>query len=376
MKISVLLILFALFSTTIFAQTNAGSGLTLSGSYTADNLTNIRGGLKSGYNYLGVANIYLGFSTEKAGLWKNGEFYVHGASTHGGEPTANLVGDYQTASNIEAGDHTYLQQLWFKQKVKSFEFTLGLQDYNVDFANTETGANFINSSFGIMSSISGNFNVPIFPLTGLGLTTKWQATPNVEVKAAIFDGKINDFEENPYNIKWNLNRGEGYFGAGELVYSSAENARPGISAKLGFYYHNHFNSENIAHATGYNWGTYLISDQVWYANEESGKQVSSFVQLGLSPEKANPTRLYYGAGIYTKGIFAFRETDEVGLAFAHACTGSSYGSGETSIELTYKLVLGDMLSVQPDLQYIINPSGTESKLDNALVGILRVSLAF
>ena len=137
--------------------------------YTGDLVSNVSGGIQRGTTYLGLANIVAGFDTEKANWWKGGELFVNIGNTHGGEPSKNLVGDIQGVSNIEAGNLTFMYELWFKQRFGNFEIGLGLQDLNVDFASSENGALFTNSSFGIHSSIADNVTSPIFPLTALGL---------------------------------------------------------------------------------------------------------------------------------------------------------------------------------------------------------------
>jgi len=50
-------------------------------------------------------------------------------------------------------------------------------------------------------------------------------------------------------------------------------------------------------------------------------------------------------------------------------------SRETSIELTYRAPITGWLTLQPDIQYIINP-GLDPALDNALVISLRFELGF
>ncbi len=49
---------------------------------------------------------------------------------------------------------------------------------------------------------------------------------------------------------------------------------------------------------------------------------------------------------------------------------------ETAVELYYKYQFNDNFALQPDVQYIINPSATGVALDNALVGMLRFHINF
>ena len=157
-------------------------------SYVGDLINNLSGGIKTGSSYLGMANLRLGFDTGKAGLWNGGQFYVNAANTHGATPSADMLGDMQVISNIEAGNHSYLQELWYKQALNKVELTVGLQDLNVEFANSQYGSLFMNSSFGILPVISTNFSAPIFPLTTLGVTAKWSPSEKISILGAVYDG--------------------------------------------------------------------------------------------------------------------------------------------------------------------------------------------
>jgi len=48
---------------------------------------------------------------------------------------------------------------------------------------------------------------------------------------------------------------------------------------------------------------------------------------------------------------------------------------ETTLELTYLAPLTSWLSIQPDLQYVVNPN-TDPRVPNAFVGLIRIELAF
>ena len=55
--------------------------------------------------------------------------------------------------------------------------------------------------------------------------------------------------------------------------------------------------------------------------------------------------------------------------------GNDIGS-ETAIEMVYDFQLNKYMHIKPDLQYVINPAGTDKKLSNALVGMLRFQVEF
>ena len=76
-------------------------------------------------------------------------------------------------------------------------------------------------------------------------------------------------------------------------------------------------------------------------------------------------------------FYLFKERDDVfGIALTSALLSDESKKHETVIELTYKCQIIDQLFIQPNLQYIINPAGTEEKLNNALVAGLRFGFEF
>ena len=346
-------------------------------SYTADNVTNFRGGIKTGSTYLGMANIRIGFDSEKAGWWKGGQFFTNAANTHGSSPSTQLLGDMQIASNIEAGNHMYLQELWIKQTFGKVEITAGLQDLNVEFASSEHGALFLNSSFGILPVISANIPAPIFPLTSLGITTKWSLSENTSWLSAIYDGSPTDFDYNPYNTNWQFNSGDGILAITELQSVVEINHLAGCY-KIGVYSHNHFFEkhfvpdfpDSLNHTI---YGFYAYGDQtIW---QHKNRNIGIFMQLGYSPSKLSLNSNYIGLGMNFTGWFGKSDPGILGIAMAHEYLKNDLGS-ETTIELTFQKKLTRNIFIQPDLQYIINPSGKSSNLNNCLAGTIRIGLSF
>ncbi len=349
-------------------------------SYTGDISTNMMGGIKTGIVFLGMANLKVGFDTQNAQLWKGGQFFINGAVTHGKSPTENLVGDFQAVSNIDAGDHVYIHELWYQQRFKRFEITFGLQDLNTEFAASDNGGSFINSSFGIPSLIADNIPAPIFPLTALGITTKIHFTENISLTAAIYDGYPTAFEHNVYNTNWHLCTEDGSLILGELNWYTNMFQLPG-TYKAGYYFHSGLKDTDpetgeITEVFDKNYGAYFIADQTIWKKAGSHQSIGVFAQLALSPASINNHHYYLGGGINYFGISKKQTGDAIGLAIACAAFNKNYRKNETTIEAYYKKQTGDNFSVQPDLQYIIHPGGTGEVLPNALACILRFSINF
>lgn len=354
--------------------------ITTEASYTGDICSNMFGGIATGTKYLGMANMKVGFDTQNAKLWNGGRFFINGAVTHGQSPTELLVGDFQTVSNIDAGDHIYIHELWYKQQFKHFEITFGLQDLNIEFAGSDNGSMFINSSFGIPSLISDNIPVPIFPLTTLGITSKIQISDQVSLSAAIYDGCPTAFEHNVYNTNWHLCTDDGTLILSELAWANELFQLPG-TYKAGYYYHTGLYTKDAetgetTEVFDNNYGFYLIADQTVWEKADSDRSLGVFAQLALSPSAINNHHYYIGGGINYFGISNKQAEDALGIAIACAGFNKSYKKNETTIEAFYKKQIGENFTIQPDLQYVIHPAGTYEILPNALVGILRFNLSF
>ncbi|MDR1756271.1 MAG: carbohydrate porin [Culturomica sp.] len=326
----------------------AQNPFTFEGSYVGDIYYNATGGLKRGGGFMGMGNIMVGFDTEKARLWKGGSLFINGASIHGKSLTENYLGDLQVASNIDAGEHAYLHELWFRQQLGSLSLTFGLQDLNAEFMVNEGSGEFINSSFGVPPVIATGIPVPIFPLTGFGLAASWEINDKWSVQGALFDGNQTSFDHNPNNVHWSFSKNDGLLTLGEVHVNGR--------FKLGAYHHSADN----------NYGFYALADHP--VNERLGL----FGQLAVAPKGKNENN--YSIGLGANYLLAKHHT--AGLAATCAGLHRAEHRHETAIELYYKYMPGDNIALQPDIQYIINPSGAEEQLANALVGILRLHIRF
>ncbi len=330
------------------AQTKEQNPFSFEGSYVGDAYYNATGGLKTGSGFMGMGNIKVGFDTGKAHWWQGGSFFINGASIHGKSLAKSYLGDMQVASNIDAGEHAYLHELWFSQQFGAVSFMLGLQDLNAGFMVSEGAGEFINSSFGVPPVIATGIQAPIFPLTGLGLTARWNINERWAIQAALFDGNQTDFDHNPHNIRWNLSKDDGLLTMGEVHLDGR--------FKMGAYYH----------SADENYGFYALVDQ------QVSEHLGLFGQLTVAPKNKNKNN--YSLGIGANYLIGGRHA--AGLATTHAGLHQASHKHETAIELYYKYTFSDNIALQPDIQYIINPSGSETKLNNALVGMLRLHINF
>ncbi len=381
LKYFLCLLVFTIFIVNLFGQNEIStlkSPFTFEASYNGDLFINTTGGIKRGACYLGKANLQISFDTEDAKFWKGGQLFINGANTHGSDPTADLAGDFQGVSNVETGNWTYLYELWYRQTFGNLSVTIGLQDLNSEFASSKNAGLFLNGSFGIHSTIADNLPSPIFPLTAFGAQLQYRLSNKITAKVIVFDGCPDDLEKNPHNLKWDIKKEDGLLSVYELTFNDSIFKNMPGTFKIGSYFHNHItviNQETENQEVSNNYGFYMVADQLIYKNLK-GQQISLFTQASMSPYQKNDNWYYVGLGCNFQGLFKKRMDDIVGFAIAHAGFKNKIYSHETTFEMEYKAQLNDNLFLQPGVQYIIHPSGTSARLDNALLTSFRIGFNF
>lgn len=103
------------------------------------------------------------------------------------------------------------------------------------------------------------------------------------------------------------------------------------------------------------------------ADPRNKRGLAAFVQLGVAHAGINPIARHAGGGLVYTGLLRRSGDNRIGVTIACAEFGRPYrrranlgGSradkAETVLELTYRTPLTKWLALQPDLQYVCNPS--------------------
>jgi len=331
------------------------SGIIFESAYTGEFVRNFSGGTPGGNHLIYQDNLDLSitFDSEKMGLWPGGTLFVYGLRNHGGDPSANVIGDLQTASNIEAPDQFIVQEAWYEQEFSDglLSVLLGLHDLNSEFYVSDYGSLFINSSFGIGPDMSANVAVSLFPKAGLGARLRIAPSDTLYIQGAIYDGDTATRQ---------LKSSEGKLSIVESGFST-----DGGSYKLGYW--NHSADITVGARTYSNdYGLYGVIDQE-LMHFDGDSAIGAFFQYGWVPAARNTVTRYIGGGLHLHGLIPSRDEDDIGIAVARADT---HLDAETTLELTYRLVLTPWLAIQPSYQIIQNPGG-DATVKTAKVGLLR-----
>ncbi len=318
-------------------------------NYTADLVANTCGGIKAGVAYQGYAEAGLEINP-----WKNGKFNFTIASTHGGEPSTNLVGDWQVFDNLEAGNHIFALNAWYSHDIGKFNILVGLQDANDSYSTCDASGNLINTSFGGNQVLLSGGYVPTMPCNGLGLNLTWKASDVFSWQAGIFDGGVIDLDDgNRFNLKHKLSRSKGY----AIITEGQFTPTDALVLKAGAYYH-----------TG-------LENNGYYASLENlfplqGKRsINTFITGGSAPCANDAVRASITCGATLNSLFSKSGADALsaGLSTIHF----DHFKWETAVELNYRYQLNDHFYASPDVQWILNPMVGENA-KNALVAMLRI----
>ena len=408
-------------------------GIAYSFTYIGESFLNARGGSRRGGIYEGRLDVQFDADLDKLLGWPDASIHANLYQIHGTGFSRYYVNNFITVSAIEALPASRLYELWFEQRLFDNQLSLriGQLASDTEFAVSQTGTLFINSTFGwpnIMAVIlpSGG---PIYPLATPGVRAKYVPNKNLSLQVGVFNGDPagparfdNDPDPQRRNrTGTNFRTNDPALVVAEAAYAygleAYDNIEPGTVTLGGWYHFGRFNSLRYDEAgrsladpasTGIgrrfrgNSGLYAMIDQTVYREpDDPNDGASVFVRVSSSPADRNLLDFYVDAGIGYKGLLPGRSDDTVGIAFALSqVSGSARGfdtdtifltgvpgprrSSEAVLEATYQAVLGPGITLQPDFQYVFRPGGGIAdprdpggrRLRNAAVFGLRATIRY
>jgi porin len=335
--------------------------------YTGEVLANVHGGLDPGGDYMGILDAYLDLDFEAMMDWTGGSARLNFFWAAGDGITNDYVGDLFRVSNIEAKDALRVYELWVQQKAGVFTFRAGLLAADTEFALIEAAYQFVNGAFGALPTLSLNEAAPVYPLGALGGLVTADLGSGIVLKAGVYEGSADDEYLNETGLNVDLEDDEGI-----LTFLEAAGSWEGTSAKAGFLMHTV--SDHDRHFTFYG----IVQQAIWLA----GPVV--FARAGVAEEVHSTLWKSVETGVSWKGPFAGRPKDELLLGFVYgrlsrvfvaAQPAPSEWRYESVVELSYRFEVLPWLVVQPDVQFVRHPGGTETVEDAWVVG-LRIDVAF
>jgi len=310
--------------------------------------------------------------------------YQHGTRETGGTLD---TGDIQAYSNLEL-EHSidYLYELWFQQTYADgrFRVKIGKVDANTEFNYVEAAGGFANSSAGFSPTM---FTFPTYPDPAMSVNlfaklgevngVAWALSYGWYDGAAAVDG-IETGGRGPSTF-FSDNRSNDMFHIAqvEASWESFGGYHEGRASLAAWYHTGAFETFDGGTDFGTHGFTLTAEQRLTKVGDEGG--LFAFFQYGWADEEVSEIKQHFGFGIVAQGAYVCRPEDSAGIYVSLADLAEHDAAGfpkdEIAIDAYYNYVINEHISVQPELQYIINPSGSASVSD-ALVAGVRASFAF
>ncbi|MEJ2376334.1 MAG: carbohydrate porin [Pseudolabrys sp.] len=387
-------------------------GIDLGLTYTNEVLSVLSGGLQERSVYAGLMEFTADVNLQKLMGWNGAKTHVSVfqiQNTKGGIIAA--AGSISDPSNIDALQTTRLFNAWFEQSFGNVAWLrIGQMAADSEFFWSDTAGALLNGTFGWGTNLAANMlrGGPAYPLATPGVRLKFKPSDDAAIQGAVFAGDPAGSNCGAADDPQKCNRhgfaGFGLDGGalflGEAQYSVNQGKHalglPGVYKLGGWYATADFADQHYGIGPGGaaltladpsmpdplyhrgNSGIYAVADQmVWRGGDSS---LNVFVRGGLSPADRNLVSYYVDGGFGLKGPLPGRPNDRLtfGVAYAKisrdavaldrdnlAIGGPPYAvrSAETVFEASYLAQLAPWWTVQPDVQYILHPSGGQDPDD-------------
>ncbi len=357
------------------------AGITPNIVYVTDLLGNPLGGERQGAAYTGGLEAGVSFDLAKL-LSVNGlTFQVSGVWSTGSD-LSDDIGNIFPVAEIFAGDRWRLYTVFLEQVLlgERINIKAGRFATTDDFITLPVAGLFVNSALD-PSVYAVEINVPgvtAWPVATWGGRLRVRPVEALDLSVGAFysDPALNQDTTN--GTQFAISTKAGYFIVAEIGYRlNHEKTATGLRGhyRIGAYYDSNRYAPfaDPAQRRRGNYGAYALAEQTIFreTGPESEQGLTVFAALTVAPAQSINTMPWFAAtGLIYRGLLPGRDQDTAGLAlyyggFSRDLPGQTY---EMVLEWTYAIPLTPWLTVQPDIQYIINPNGRRTVKDALVVG--------
>ncbi|MEO0063260.1 MAG: hypothetical protein RLZZ08_1820 [Pseudomonadota bacterium] len=369
--------LLAIAAPTAAAAQETAPPLDLSGAFTVDAVSVVRGGTDSRLRVLTNLDLMAAADLERIAGWQGTRAYVHVLDNRGARPN-DAAGTLQGVDNIEvANAGTRLFEAWVERDFGGAAVLAGLYDVNSEFYTNEAAGLLVAPPFGIGSEFAatGPKGPSIFPSTTLAVRLRVPvAQGRGQVQIAAVNAKAST-----------LGDGGGIdtsFNEGLLLVAQAGTTQGPVRASLGGWAYTQERDDMLSGAASKRapWGVYGLLEAA------IAPALTAFVRAGISEGHTSPFSGGFQAGALLSPALPGRPDSAFSAGINHAWTtdcqraamlldGTPPATFEQAIAATYADRLLPMLGAQVDAQWIRHPGGNAAARD-ALVTTLRLTIDF
>ena len=374
-------------------------GISFKPDWTGEVFGNVSGGARRGVVSDGVFELplTLDFDPLTGGAVKDLTFKVNAYYIYGTNLSQSFVHDFSISSNLAAYNTLRLDELWIQKGLWNNMVTVKVGNQAVDneFFISNSASLFVGSTFGTFTLLANNIPFsPQYPIASPGVRIEVQPDPHYYVMAGVYglDNNLRPDKNDQNGTLFSLNADSGMFIMAETGYLLNQGKNDhGLtgSYRLGTFidtgnfpvFTSQADSElhgGAVRQSGVNYGIYGVIDQQLYV--DGPRNITLFVRPGGAPSNSNFVDYYVDGGFNFMGFIPDRDKDIAGIAVARSHVSKDYSdaevaegeapfTAETYLEATYKLQFTPWWYVQPDVQYVITPSGQAGSHNATILGV-------
>ncbi len=338
----------------------------------------------------GSGDLFILANLEKMGLIPGAEIFMQVKNNYGKNINTKVAALSDPFDDADFNEPFYIDQLWYQQSLfdQIFRFRLGYIDLQT-FLDRNAYANSEDKQF--MSTLLDNNNATIPLKIGLGATLFVDPVDWLELVLGTVDADskllhtgfgtaFDDFESLMVYFEAGLKtQGTAFFGSLPGKYRMGVFYDPRNKKIFG----RKAPVTGLPVTNGGDLGFYLSLDQMVYREGKEGSQgLGVFLRYGYRDPDMNRIAHFWSTGFQYQGLLPSRNEDACGFAVYSAIGSNRYRdavnpdfSGETGFELYYRIQWKKYFALTPDVQWIHNPGGLESREDALVVGV-RGRIAF
>jgi porin len=370
---------------------DAGSApITLKLQYTGEAAENAIGGIHNGATYMNQILGQLHIDADKAFGWTGGSFVLEGFYENADSLDTHYVGAVQDPSLIDSSGVSLfrLYQAYYKQDIGNTNILVGIYDPETEFGVTRPMDVFFNGAYAWTTTLdqSGLNGPSTYPNTSLALRVRQKFNSQWSIQAAVLDG-VPDSIRNPNSNAVTFSKTNGAMLIAEADFTPTRTTKvmAGIWDYTGeFIALNQTTSSGMPRTVFGSSGGYVGGATRLYS-QTARRGLDGFANVGISDSRTNVTDGSFNIGLTYTGLLDDRPFDRMGIATGIARASSAYkamqiaqGNGvkdyETNFEITWRAPINRWLTVQPDIQYWINP-GLDPALKNDLLFLVHFEIS-
>jgi len=357
--------------------------------------------------YFGV-NLYL----DKLIGWQGAKFTASGVNRDGTGLTDNYVGSRYDVQQTVGGQNFFVYQVFLEQRFWDDKASLKLGRFGAsdDFNGSKIYGLYLNNGIdGDIRNVLFDTQFSAYPFATWAARLRVDPAPEWNAQVGVFQTWNDIFDRTHNGLNWGIRGEDGVFVIGQVGWSpefwkqpvpreSKDGKAVAATESKGLPGHywvggsfspwSGFTEFGTNNKRAGSYGFYVHGDQMVYQETPGSEQgLTIWAASGLYPQPSiSIVPFQINVGLIYKGLIPQRDDDQTTLGVIYGKFSGDYartvkaaGNGdpdyEAVIESGYRIQLTKFAFIQPDIQWVIRPSGT-GRIPDALVIGAEMGITF